>query len=211
MEMPGETVAGLRTIDWAVASRELPGQNVCGDCHIIKAVDGGVLASVMDGLGHGEEARVAVETAARIIEEHSDWPLEWLIRRCHEALAHTRGAVMTLVRLNVLLSELTWLGIGNVEAVLFRASSQTTSTAERAVLHSGLVGYRLTQVQPDSVSITPGDLLIIVTDGIALEFHKTLVRSDSPQQIADGILKRHFKGNDDALVLVLRYVGDGQA
>jgi hypothetical protein len=37
-----------------------------------------------------------------------------------------------------------------------------------------------------------------------------LVRSDSPQQIADRILKRHFKGTDDALVLVARYVGRGR-
>ena len=36
-----------------------------------------------------------------------------------------------------------------------------------------------------------------------------IVRTDSPQRIAERILQRHFKGNDDALVLVVRYVGGG--
>jgi hypothetical protein len=34
-----------------------------------------------------------------------------------------------------------------------------------------------------------------------------LARSDSPQQLADRILERHCKGHDDALVLVVRYLG----
>jgi len=32
-------------------------------------------------------------------------------------------------------------------------------------------------------------------------------RSDSPQRLADRLLERHFKGRDDGLVLVVRYLG----
>src|SRR5262245_25604138 len=140
--MRNETVTAEKAVDWAVASRELPGQSVCGDRHFIKAVDGSVLASVVDGLGHGREARTAAETAALILEEHANWPLETLMHTCHEALTRTRGAVMTLARVNVLLSELTWLGIGTVDAVLLRSDSQMNAAAERVLLYSGLVGYQ---------------------------------------------------------------------
>src|ERR1041385_5414403 len=182
--MRSETAAVLQTIDWAVASRELPGETVCGDRHTVTPAADGVLASVVDGVGHGQEACLAAGTACMILEEHVEWPLEVLMHRCHEALKKTRGAVMTLARLNILVNEITWLGIGNVEAVLWRANSGTHTAPERVLLHSGLLGLRLPQLQTNTLPIGPGDLLVIVTDGIAPEFHETMVRSDSPQQIA---------------------------
>jgi serine phosphatase RsbU (regulator of sigma subunit) len=208
--MQSDIVLEQGIIDWAIASRALPGESVCGDCHIVKPVADGVLVSVLDGLGHGREARDAADMAVLILEEHPDWPLETLLQRCHESLARTRGAVMTLARLNTAHGELTWVGIGNVEAALLRGDTQTHPASVRVVLRGGLVGYQLPHLQPSRLGIFPGDVLVMVTDGIAPEFHDTVLRGDPPQQIADGILKRHFKGNDDALVLVLRYVGHGQ-
>jgi hypothetical protein len=57
--------------------------------------------------------------------------------------------------------------------------------------------------------VTPGDLLVLATDGIAPDFDRQIQFRASPQQIADGILKRHFKGVDDGLVLVARLAGGG--
>jgi len=197
-------------IDWAVASRELPGQTISGDLYLIKPLGDGILASVMDGLGHGQEARSASETAVTILEECGDLQLETLIQRCHDALTNTRGVVMTLARLNPSTGGLTWLAVGNVEALVLRANFQKDISPERVILHGGVVGFQLPVLQSRNLTILPGDLLIMATDGIAPEFHETVMRSDPLQQIADGILKRHFKGNDDALVLVLRYVEHGQ-
>jgi hypothetical protein len=59
-------------------------------------------------------------------------------------------------------------------------------------------------VQP----ICPGDLLVLATDGIRAGFAQGLALGDPPQQIADGILARHLKGNDDALVLVARIMAN---
>ena len=205
--MPNKIAQG--TIDWAVASRVMPGETVCGDLHMVKPIADGVLVSVVDGLGHGDEALAAAQAAVVILEQHADQPLDALIRRCHEALGQTRGAVITLVRLSGSDSGLTWLGIGNVEAVLLRAGSEAKAKSERLLLRGGLVGYQLPKLQFSRLPIAPGDLLVIATDGIAPAFPYDVVRSASPRQIADGILRRHFKGSDDALVLVARYVGHG--
>ena len=119
--MPNESVISRSLIDWGVASRALPGEVVCGDLHLIKPIPDGVLLAVADGLGHGDEATVAAKTALAIVEGHSEAPLEALVTRCHDALMKTRGAVMTVATLNSLEGSLTWLGVGNVEAVLLRA------------------------------------------------------------------------------------------
>src|SRR5260221_11179094 len=205
--MQDESVIATPLIAWGVASRPLPGEVVCGDRHLIKPITDGLLAAVVDGLGHGDEATAAAKTAIAVLESHAEESLTSLVKRCHEALTKTRGAVMTLARLRWLGSELTWLGVGNVEAIMLRADRQAKARSDRVLLRSGLVGYQLPVLRAGTLRLAPDDLIIFATDGIDAAFPEGLVCSDSPQQLADSILERHFKGHDDALVLVVRYLG----
>jgi|ERR1043166_1298173 serine phosphatase RsbU (regulator of sigma subunit) len=202
--MAQETSIAKCPVSWGVASRALPGQSVCGDLHLIRNFADGVLIAVVDGLGHGEEAAVAARTALAVLENHPEAPLNVLVQSCHEALIKTRGAVMTLAFLQCAERQLTWLGVGNVEAVLVSGSRPT----RRAVVLSGVVGYQLPALRASAVPMAPGDLLVFVTDGIDAGFPEELPSKESPQGLADRILERHFKGNDDALVLAVRCLGN---
>ncbi len=130
-----------------------------------------------------------------------------LVKRCHEALTKTRGAVMTLASYNNPESTMTWLGVGNVEGLLMRADTRATPPTESALLRGGVVGYQLPALQASVISVSPGDLLILASDGIRSGFAQSVILSDTPQQNADRILSQQFKGNDDALVMVVRYLG----
>ena len=44
-------------IEWGVATRALPGQAESGDRHLVQRFPDGVLAAVVDGLGHGPTDR----------------------------------------------------------------------------------------------------------------------------------------------------------
>ena len=205
--MQDESLISTPLIAWGVASRALPGQLVSGDLHLIKPITDGVLAAVVDGLGHGDEALTAAKTAIAVLESHAEEPLAALVKHCHAALTQTRGVVMTVATLRSLEDTLGWLGVGNVEAILLRADRQAKVPSDRVLLRSGLVGYRLPYLRASTLPLAPDDLLIFATDGIDATFAEGLVYSDSPQELADGILERHFKGHDDALVLVVRYLG----
>src|SRR5437016_1446249 len=123
-------------LESGLAWRALPGQDVCGDLYLIQPIDDGVLLAVVDGLGHGNEAVSAANTAVAILKQHADEPLITLVRRCHEALTKTRGAVLTVAQLRSPDDRLTWLGVGNVEAALLRAGNQTKAPTERVLLRS---------------------------------------------------------------------------
>ncbi len=205
--MENATVTSTPVIACGVATRPLAGQAVCGDLHVIKSFTGGVLMAALDGIGHGGEAAASASAAVAILENHAEESPVLLVRRCHVALKTSRGVVMTIAALNPTAGALAWLGVGNVAAVLLRAEATTRPTSEHVVLRSGLVGYALPELRISTTHLTPGDLLVFATNGVYAGFHQGWVRSDPPQRIADRIMERYFKGTDDALVLVARYLG----
>jgi len=192
--------------EWGVASRAFPGENASGDLHLVKPLPGGVLLAAVDGLGHGPEAVAAATTAVAILQNYADEPLPALVTRCHHAMKDARGVVMTVARLGPD-GQLTWLGVGNVEVLLFRADREAVPSIERLLLDRGLLGFQLPSLRARTMSLAPGDLLVFVPDGVPAGFVDDLVHRDPPQRLADRIMDRHFRGIDDALVLVVRYIG----
>jgi serine phosphatase RsbU (regulator of sigma subunit) len=197
-------------IEWGLACRALgheQGGSESGDLHVIAPFPQGVLVAVIDGLGHGAEAAVAARAAARILESDPAVPVGALVERCHEGLRRTRGAVMSLASFNSHDSSMTWLGIGNVEGVLLRANRAAARPREALATRGGVIGYQLPPFRPATLVVSPGDTLIMVTDGIRSGFTVDLPMPAGPQQQADAIMAAHRRESDDALVLVARYVG----
>ena len=199
-----------RLTDWAVAGRPLPGQTESGDLHMVECFDYGVLLAVVDGVGHGAEATSAAKATLDTLRENPRQPIISLIKHCHAMLTLTRGAVMSIACLNALDDTVTWTGVGNVEGRLIRIDAGARHPQESILLRGGVVGHQLPVLHATVLPIASGDLLIFATDGIKPSFADGVNPHQSPQRIADGILARHFKGNDDALVLVVRHLGLGR-
>jgi serine phosphatase RsbU (regulator of sigma subunit) len=199
----------LGPIEWAAARRPRPGEPVCGDQPIAIDVNGSAAVfGVLDGLGHGAAAATAALRAVDVVRHDPAEPLDVLIKLCHRALTGTRGAAMTLARIGFENRTLSWIGIGNVAATLVANGPTGVVVKSSALLTGGIVGYRI----PDAflsqdVSIAPGDLLVIATDGIAEDYLDSVEFAGSATVIAMQILRRHSKQTDDALVLVARHRG----
>jgi negative regulator of sigma-B (phosphoserine phosphatase) len=192
-------------IEWAVAGAPLVPGTESGDLHVVAPFEGGVLVAAIDGLGHGPEAAKAARGAATVLEAHAGEPPARLLERCDEALRKTRGAVITLASLLARDGEMTWMGVGDVEAVLLRADR--TRATEGAPLRGGIVGLRLPAPREIKVSLSLGDTLILATDGIHRGFASELDRDLAPAALAAAILAAHRRPSDDAMVLVARYLG----
>src|SRR3989442_1022947 len=82
-------------IEWAVAAAPLAGESESGDLHLVKRVGRGTLVAAVDGLGHGAEAAAAARAAVAALDRYAEESLPPLVRRCHEALAGSRGGVMS--------------------------------------------------------------------------------------------------------------------
>jgi hypothetical protein len=193
-------------LECGVAARALVGQSSCGDVHVVKTGLDGVLVAAVDGLGHGRGAAAAAETACGILRAHPDEPILALVLRCHEALRATRGVVMSLASFDASQGSMSWMGVGNVQAVLLRRGAKSAVSEESLLLRGGVVGAQLPpSLRPEVLSVSPGDALVLATDGIRSDFSRELAWNLLPQRAAEGILARYGKTTDDALVLVARY------
>lgn len=194
-------------IDWSVASRALPGQEVSGDLHVVTPFSGGVLVGVVDGLGHGGEATAAARVAVSVLSEHAGEAVIALVQHCHRALRQTRGVVMTLMSVEPEEGRISAVGIGNVEAMLWRANPRVQPRRHSVLLRGGVVGYQLPALHTCVWPLTVDDVVVFATDGVREDFGDALNPAEPVAQIVERIMARKFRGTDDGLVLAFKYLG----
>jgi negative regulator of sigma-B (phosphoserine phosphatase) len=188
------------------AGAALGGRSRSGDLAVFVPYNAGALVAVVDGLGHGDAAADAAETAAEALTRHAAAPAQRLLEHCHEALRNTRGAVATLVWFDVERGRLTWTGVGNVEARLLRAQRSHGDRTDSPVLFGGVLGWGLPTVRLTELELAAGDTVVLATDGVAADFGSSMAPAISAQEQADRIFASHARGNDDALVVAVRYL-----
>ena len=192
-----------------IASRTLPGETISGDLPVFIEFPDGVLVAAIDGLGHGSEAARASQRAAEALSSCANQTVTSVVKQCHEQLQSTRGAVMSLASFSAPDNTMTWLAVGNVEGYLFRDDA---SKREKSylLLRGGVVGHSLPPLRAETLEVHPGDTLVMATDGIRSGFSSSIELRDSPQEIAESILANFAKETDDAIVIIVRWVGKRQ-
>lgn len=163
-----------------------------------------LMLAVCDGLGHGEPARIAADAAVASFRAGASREPAAVIEDCHAALGATRGAVMAVARIDETTGAMTLASAGNVDvqATAFRRLRRFGGS-------SAVVGGRPgpLKVRTETVPLLADDVVIVTTDGITskaiIEDDPLLLRAH-PAAIAQRILERFARPNDDALVLVAR-------
>jgi len=114
---------------------------------------------------------------------------------------------MTLAVFNALDNSLQWLGVGNVEGLLVRSETDGKRAREPLLLSRGILGAHLPPLHTSVVKISPGDTLVLATDGIRRGFGEEMALFEEPEITAQGIPASYGLESDDALVLVATYQG----
>jgi len=194
-------------VEFGVSAFPMTGERTCGDLHVVKIAGACATVAAVDGGGHGEAAAHAAKIAVTTIENNALTDVSSLVQLCHVALRRTRGAVMSLAAFDGRRNTMTWVGVGNVEGVLFRAQHGVRLRREALFLRGGMIGCSLPVLRPASLPVSRGDVLILTTDGISTPFDGRLKLSDPPQRMAEQICSLYGKATDDGLALVIQYLG----
>ncbi len=179
------------------ASRPMPGELECGDQ--LGVVRDGVrsLVALADGVGHGPEAAAAACAAIAAVTRDPWAPLGEILSRCHRDLASTRGAALTLIRVDAARHQVEHVAIGNVEVAALARE------ATRWIAVPGIVGSRVRKLLVSQQRLHAGDLLAIHTDGISRRLDLGRYRAIDASSLASKLLQDYGSPHDDAACVVV--------
>jgi anti-sigma regulatory factor (Ser/Thr protein kinase) len=184
---------------WGAVSVALPGEEVNGDSWTAEECDGGRTFLVADGLGHGPDAAEASVQAVRIFQRHKGHQVGTLLDYVHGGLRATRGAAVSVARLNPERSKITFAGIGNVAGAVAAPSG-----IRRMVALSGTAGHVVRKIQTFEYPFSEG-IVILHSDGLAtswtLDRYPGLLNAH-PTLIAAVLYRDFARRRDDVTVLV---------
>lgn len=186
----------------AAASRPYPGETANGDAWTVQWHGGICRVAVIDGLGHGPVAETAARCAIDTLVAHPTLAPIDAILACHHALHGTRGAVLSIAAINLDRGELTYAGVGNVEAQLWQGGR-----TQRLIAYRGIVGLTLPTVRSFVVPLEREWVLLLHTDGVSARFAMENLpefTDPGPGSLATAVLAGWGRETDDATVVVTR-------
>ncbi len=192
-----------RYVEWYVEKCPLNNASFCGDAGFLKEYDNKLFTAVIDVLGHGKEADPVAGMCLDFLECHYREDLTAVVSALHEHIRGTRGAVVSLCRLDLQSGELAFVGVGDTTVRICNASDR------RLVSRSGVIGYALPTLKQETTTLTPGDVMLLHTDGVSgryyLEDYPELLKEDA-QTIVRHIMSQFGKVTDDALFIAVKYM-----
>lgn len=178
-----------------------PGESVSGDGWALR-IDGHVASVMMaDGLGHGPMAAQASDAALALFASATGRPSQ-VLEKAHLGMRHTRGAAVTVAMLDASTDGIVFAGVGNISGRL------VSGVEDRSLLSQhGTIGLQIRKLADVEYAWPDHALLVLHSDGIATRwnFKETggLLQCD-PAVIAGWLIREHFRGRDDATVVVIR-------
>ena len=195
------------TVEWAVSRKTVQGRPQAPEQYVVKATPSGFLIAIVDGMGHSPEALTACQLAVEALNEYTHQNVVTLFERCDRSCKRTSGVSITAAIFNTSYNTVSWFGVGNVEAVLWHRNPHSDPRYHLLVQQPGLIGHGLLSLKELSLPVRAGDLLILASDGIKPGIVEALPIEGKSKIVADSLMHSHGRPDDDATILVTRYLG----
>lgn len=182
----------------------LRGEEACGDAWSAVRHGETLRLTVVDGLGHGNEAATASASALHVFREQAGASPAQVVDAAHTGLRSTRGAAMAVAELRG--GTLRFAGVGNIAASVLEGERSRSM-----VSLNGIVGYQMSRAQEFSYPWPADALLVLASDGLRtqwrLDEYPGLARRH-PLVIAATLWRDYSRGRDDVSVVVARGIPD---
>lgn len=202
-EEPKDERPQLLDVDVRALCVNKPRETVCGDGYRVRKTTHDVRIFFGDGLGHGPEAKAAVDSAGNFfMDSNENSPME-MIRQMHERVRRTRGLVTSIAIFDKKNLEWRICGVGNISVRLY-----TGLEFRNYMSFNGTVGLNIPKSLKDSTfDIEKNQHLIMASDGIRsrwnVSHYPSIFKYDNTI-LATALYRDNFRGNDDASVLVAK-------
>jgi anti-sigma regulatory factor (Ser/Thr protein kinase) len=180
-----------------------PREVVCGDGYYVHETKTHCRVMLGDGLGHGPQAKEAMDKAIDCFAKstHND-PVD-LLREIHEVVRKTRGLVATIAVWDKIRVEWRICGVGNISTRVYNGIQY-----KNYMPYNGTLGLNIPHSMNSTVhAAEKNQHLVMCSDGIQsrwdLNRYPAIFRYDGII-LASCLYKDYVRGTDDASVLVVK-------
>ena len=191
-------------LEHASRIRPCQGERVSGDTVVIRPLEGGLFVAIVDVLGHGPDAHQLALLIEAYLTRYASSDIPGLMKRLHEHVRGTRGAVAGLCAIDAAEGRVVYAGTGNT--VLRRFGRTDT----RLVSYDGVLGQNMRTPRVQTLQLEKGDLVVLYTDGVRDRFTDQDypgVAQHPPKDVVRTLIERFGKDYDDAACIAVRYSG----
>ncbi len=192
----------MNSVEYAKVNRPHCYEKVSGDAAVVLEKGHLLFAAIVDVLGHGREAHQLALAIDKFLIAHWSASVADVMNRLHRHLMGSRGAVAGLCILDRETSLLRYIGVGNT--VIRRFGSGEV----RLISRPGIVGGNRRTPREECMTLSPGDVVLLYTDGVKDRFQLTeypQLLQHKAETIARTVVQRFGKEHDDAACIALRY------
>jgi anti-sigma regulatory factor (Ser/Thr protein kinase) len=191
-----------RSFEIGAVALAAPGETECGDAW--SACQDGHRAGVMvaDGLGHGPQAAEAAQAATTVFGLAPFGDLRGTLEQAHRELRATRGAAVSSIQLDMEEGTIRSAGAGNVTIRVIAGDSDRTVISQH-----GTIGLQIRRLEEVRTEWPRHAVAVVHTDGIESRWTPQLIHpvlAHDPALVAAILVRDHFRGRDDATVVVVR-------
>jgi anti-sigma regulatory factor (Ser/Thr protein kinase) len=180
-----------------------PGEQVCGDGFFYAITPDYIKLFLGDGLGHGPEASLAVQTAGKIFLSHDGNDPVDMLREINSGVKKTRGLVGTVAIFD--LAEKVWqiCGVGNISTKIV-----SPSNVRNLLPYNGIIGLNVPKtLNTQAISYEKGQQIIMCSDGLKSKWDTVLypaIQRYDVSVLAAALVKDFARNTDDMSVVVCK-------
>jgi anti-sigma regulatory factor (Ser/Thr protein kinase) len=199
---PRRGVAEPRQFELGAVAVPFPGERRCGDGWTADLTRHVCTVLVSDGLGHGDPAAEATASVLASFRARPHAPLEEIFERADATAHHTRGAAVSVVRIDRLAATVTFAGMGNVAGWIISDGQQKAMVGQH-----GTVGQTIRKVRESVYPLPPRAMVVLHSDGLVSRWNLADyggIERHSAATIAGFLWRELGRDRDDATVVVIR-------
>ncbi|WP_096438491.1 PP2C family serine/threonine-protein phosphatase [Alteribacter populi] len=171
-----------------------------GDAYHISSGEGHVICAIVDGLGSGEEAMKASQAVIQVIEMDQDEAIEELMSRCNNALREKRGAVLTIIKVDMAREEIIYSNVGNIGCIFYSPSGKLV----RPIPTRGYVSGKRQKFKSQRYQFEKGMTFLLYSDGLSFDpaFHTFMMKMTSTNRAMQQVVEMMAHNADDTTILI---------
>lgn len=180
-----------------------PGEKVSGDGMSVKTLSDKTLLMVGDGLGHGSQAKEAVDKAVEVFEASMYADPAEILKELNVGVKKTRGLVGTIAAIDHKQKKILVCGVGNIYMRL-----QCGLEFKNYIANNGIIGLNIPGRLENSVyNLEKMHQLILCSDGIKTKWdlvrYPNILKHD-PMILAAVLYKDQARRTDDMTIVTVK-------